>query len=55
MKQVCIEPLFFKSAGPVVDRFHGYYINPLVEHRKGVTSAEIDGFDPEKVQYPRQI
>ena len=55
MKQVCIEPLLFKSAGPVVDCFHGYYINPLAEHRKGVNSAGINGFNPPKIQYSRQI
>ena len=52
IKKVCIEPLFFKSAGPVADRFQGYHINPLVEHRKGVNSAEINGLYPSKFSIP---
>ena len=52
MKSVCIEPLFFKSAGPVVGRFHGHNINPLIEHRKGVDSAEIDGLIRQRFSIP---
>jgi hypothetical protein len=52
---VGIEPLFFKSGGLVVDRFHEHHINRLAGKRKGVNSAEINGFDPPKVQFPRQI
>ena len=55
MKKVCIEPLYFKSAGPVADHFFGYHVNRLAGNRKEVSSAETNGFDPSKVQFPRQI
>ena len=55
MTKVCIEPLYFKSAGPVADHFFGYHVNLLAENRKGVSSAEISGIDRPKVQFPRQI